>query len=99
MFFDFLRGPAQAADTLYILGDLFEYWAGDDDLGDPLDARVAAALRELSRSGVPVMLMHGNRDFLMLDAFERAAAVKLIGDPTVVNLYGTPALVMHRDTR
>jgi UDP-2,3-diacylglucosamine hydrolase len=98
IFFDFLCGPAAAADALYILGDLFEYWAGDDDLADPLNASVAGALAQLSRSGVPVMLMHGNRDFLMLHGFERAAGVKLIDDPTIVNLYGTPTLLMHGDT-
>ena len=98
IFFDFLRGPARAADALYILGDLFEYWAGDDDLADPLNASVAGALLELSRSGVPVMLMHGNRDLLMLHGFERAAGVKLIADPTVVDLYGTATLLMHGDT-
>ena len=98
IFFDFLRGPARAADALYILGDLFEYWAGDDDLADPLNASVAGGLLELSRSGVPVMLMHGNRDLLMLHGFERAAGVKLIADPTVVDLYGTATLLMHGDT-
>jgi hypothetical protein len=78
IFFDFLRGPARAADALYILGDLFEYWAGDDDLADPLNARVASALAELCRSGVPVMLMHGNRDFLMLHGFERATTRRFV---------------------
>jgi UDP-2,3-diacylglucosamine hydrolase len=98
IFFDFLRGPARAADALYILGDLFEYWAGDDDLTDPLNARVASSLADLFGSGVPVMLMHGNRDFLMLHGFERATGVKLIADPAVVDLYGTPTLLMHGDT-
>jgi UDP-2,3-diacylglucosamine hydrolase len=98
IFFDFLRGPARDADALYILGDLFEYWAGDDDLRDPLNARVASALAELSAHGVPVMLMHGNRDFLLLSGFSHAAKVKPIADPTTVNLYGTPTLLMHGDT-
>jgi len=98
IFFDFLRGAARAADALYILGDLFEYWAGDDDLSNPLNTHVASALEELAARGVPVMLMHGNRDFLIQAGFARASAVKVIDDPSVVNLYGTPTLLMHGDT-
>ena len=98
IFFDFLGGPAREADALYILGDLFEYWAGDDDLTDPLNARVAGTLAELSRHGVPVMLMHGNRDFLLHEGFRRASGVKPIADAVTVNLYGTPTLLMHGDT-
>ncbi|MEK7361981.1 MAG: metallophosphoesterase, partial [Pseudomonadota bacterium] len=64
-FFGFLEREARAAAALYILGDLFEYWAGDDDLGDPLNAEVAAALARLAGSGVPTYLMHGNRDFVI----------------------------------
>jgi UDP-2,3-diacylglucosamine hydrolase len=67
IFFGFLRGAARGANALYILGDLFEYWAGDDDLRDPLNARVAAELRDLGKTGVPVYFMHGNRDFLLLE--------------------------------
>ena len=98
IFFDFLRGPARAADALYILGDLFEYWAGDDDLTDPLNARVAGALAELASGGVPIMLMHGNRDFLLQNGFAHAAGVKPVADPVMVSLYGTPTLLMHGDT-
>jgi UDP-2,3-diacylglucosamine hydrolase len=98
IFFDFLAGPARQADALYILGDLFEYWAGDDDLDDPLNARVASGLRELVTAGVPVYLMHGNRDFLMLAGFTRASGARLLVDPTVVDLYGTPTLLLHGDT-
>lgn len=98
IFFDFLRGPARDADALYILGDLFEYWVGDDDLSDPLNARVASALAELSAAGVPVLLMHGNRDFLLFGGFSRAANAKFIADPTTVVLYGKPTLLVHGDT-
>jgi UDP-2,3-diacylglucosamine hydrolase len=98
VFFEFVKGPARAADALYILGDLFEYWAGDDDLADPLNAQVAAELKMLAAHGVPIKLMHGNRDFLMLQGFVRAAGVELIEDPTVAELYGTPTLLMHGDT-
>ncbi len=97
-FLDFLRRDAREADALYILGDLFEYWAGDDDLADPLNAQVAGALNEFARTGTPVYLMHGNRDFLLLDRFARAASLQLISDPTTVDLYGTPTLLMHGDT-
>ena len=64
IFFDFLHGPAVQADSLYILGDLFEYWAGDDD-DDPFNASVLAALSEFTDRGVALYLMHGNRDFLI----------------------------------
>ena len=72
-FFDFLEHEARSARALYILGDLFEYWVGDDDLGDPFNATVVAALARLVASGVPIYLMHGNRDFVIGEAFARRA--------------------------
>ena len=98
IFFDFLRGPARDAQALYILGDLFEYWAGDDDLGDPFNARVAACLKDLGQTGVPVYVMHGNRDFLLFERFARASGVRLLGDPTILDLHGTRTLLLHGDT-
>lgn len=98
IFEDFARHTAPGAEALYILGDLFEYWAGDDDLSDPHHATVASALTELSRSGTAVFIMHGNRDFLMAGDFARAAHARLIPDPTLIDLYGTPTLLMHGDT-
>jgi UDP-2,3-diacylglucosamine hydrolase len=83
------------SDALYILGDLFEYWAGDDDLAEPLHAEIAAALKQVSDSGVPLYFMHGNRDFLVGEAFARVTGAKLLDDPT---LDGTPTLLMHGDT-
>jgi UDP-2,3-diacylglucosamine hydrolase len=97
-FFDFLHQHARTAQQLYLMGDLFEYWAGDDDLDDPLNARVASGLQDLVAAGVPVYLMHGNRDFLMLAGFTRASGARLLVDPTVVDLYGTPTLLLHGDT-
>ncbi|MBI2293119.1 MAG: UDP-2,3-diacylglucosamine diphosphatase [Betaproteobacteria bacterium] len=97
IFLDFLRGPAARAEALYILGDLFEYWAGDDD-GDPFNASVLAALRELSGHGVTLYLMHGNRDFLIGGRFSAACGAQLLPDPTRIDLYGTPTLLMHGDT-
>jgi len=96
-FFSFLREVAAQADALYILGDLFEYWAGDDDLVDPFNAEVATALNACAARGVPVHLLHGNRDFLLHDAFARASGVRLMADPTVIDLYGTRTLLMHGD--
>ena len=97
IFARFVRGPARGADALYILGDLFEYWIGDDDLSAPFNAGVAAGLKELS-SAVPVYFMHGNRDFLLLGQFARATGVKLLADPAVVDLYGTQTVLLHGDT-
>jgi UDP-2,3-diacylglucosamine hydrolase len=98
VFFDFLRGPAREADALYILGDLFEYWAGDDDLGDPFNESIAAALAEYSRSGIPLKFMHGNRDFLLDGRFAKACGGILLDDPHSLDLFGTPTLLMHGDT-
>ena len=96
-FFEFLRGPAARAEALYILGDLFEYWAGDDD-DDPFGASVLKALAEFSAHGVPLYLMHGNRDFLIGERFTAACRARVLPDPTLVNLYGAPTLLMHGDT-
>jgi len=98
VFFEFLRGPAQQAESLYILGDLFEYWAGDDDLRDPFNASIAAALAEYSRAGPVLRFMHGNRDFLLGGEFAKACGGRLIDDPHSVNLFRTPTLLMHGDT-
>lgn len=97
VFFDFLHGPAAQAEALYILGDLFEYWAGDDD-ADPFNVSVLIALRELADRGVALYLMHGNRDFLIGDRFTAACRAKLLPDSTMVDLYGIPTLLMHGDT-
>jgi len=97
-FFGFLQSAAQAASALYILGDLFEYWAGDDDLGDPFNETVIAALARLAGNGVPAYLMHGNRDFVIGEAFARASKVTLLPDPSLLDLYGQPTLLTHGDT-
>jgi UDP-2,3-diacylglucosamine hydrolase len=97
-FFDFLELAAPAAQALYILGDLFEYWVGDDDTDDPLNGRVAGALAQLTGHGVPVYFMHGNRDVLIGQAFASRCGAQLISDPTVIELHGTRTLLMHGDT-
>jgi UDP-2,3-diacylglucosamine hydrolase len=98
VFFDFIRDTASRAEALYILGDLFEYWIGDDDLDDPLNAAVARALGELVAGGVLVYFMHGNRDFLIGRQFAERAGAQLVADPLPVALYGTRTLLMHGDT-
>jgi UDP-2,3-diacylglucosamine hydrolase len=96
LFLRFLDGRARGAEALYILGDLFEAWVGDDD-DDPHYRTVTSALRRLSQA-TPVYLMHGNRDFLIGDTFEHASGCQLIPDPTRIELHGTPTLLMHGDT-
>ena len=97
-FFDFLSRTAPQAEALYILGDLFEYWVGDDDLTDPLNAAVAAALRRLRDKSVALYLMHGNRDLLLGEEFTRRSRAEAIADPVLLELYGTRTLIMHGDT-
>lgn len=97
-FFDFLQHTAPAAEALYILGDLFEYWVGDDDTGGTLNTGVAEALSQLAKNGVRLYFMHGNRDVLVGKAFAERASAQLIADPTLIDLYGTPTLLMHGDT-
>jgi UDP-2,3-diacylglucosamine hydrolase len=97
LFLRFARHVAPQAEALYILGDLFEYWAGDDDLDDPFHRTITTALRELSEHGTPIYLMHGNRDFLMAGKLASACHATLLADPIMLDLYGTPTLVSHGD--
>lgn len=96
-FLDFLDGPARSVRTLYILGDLFEYWAGDDDASAPLNAMVCEALAALSATGVAIAFLPGNRDFLLGEAFAGAAGMRLLADPTLIDLDGHPVLLSHGD--
>lgn len=91
-----LAGEARQAQALYLLGDVFEAWVGDDDMGEP-GASVCAALRSLAQSGVPVFLMRGNRDFLFGPAMAQRCSARLLPDPCVVDLHGHPTLLMHGD--
>jgi len=100
-FLRFLREEAARAQALYVLGDLFESWPGDDALsagGDPLGAEVAAGLRALAENGVRVRLMHGNRDFLLGGAFLEASGALLIEDPSVIEFAGRRLALLHGDT-
>ena len=97
LFESLLGGEARKADALYILGDLFEAYIGDDD-DAPLNARVASALRGLADTGVPVFFIAGNRDFLLGADYARRAGMTLLDDVTVADLHGTPTLLLHGDT-
>jgi len=95
-FLDFLSGEARDADTLYILGDLFEVWLGDDD-PNPYYAGMKAAIRELVDSGIPVFFMHGNRDFMIGDEFATETGVTILQDPELIDLHGEKVLLSHGD--
>ncbi len=97
LFTRFVAGDARQADALYILGDLFESWIGDDD-DSPLAQQVGQALSALNHSGVPVFFMHGNRDFLLGQAYAQRAGMTLLNDPAVVEFDGERTLLMHGDT-
>lgn len=94
----FMRDRAPGAESLYILGDLFEYWAGDDDLDDPLHRSVAEWLRACASGGTRIYLLHGNRDLLMGQKLATACGATLLQDPTLLALYGVPTLLVHGDT-
>jgi UDP-2,3-diacylglucosamine hydrolase len=97
LFLSFLQNQAAHADALYILGDLFAAWLGDDDSSE-FNQEMMTALRALTAKGVPVYFMHGNRDFLIGKKFLQQSGCRLLTDPTVIDLYGTPVLLMHGDT-
>ena len=95
-FLDFLDGEARRADELYILGDLFEVWLGDDD-PDPAVRTIVDALRRLTDAGVRCSFMHGNRDFLVGERFARETGCRLLADGTVTDVLGERVLLMHGD--
>lgn len=96
-FLHFLATRATQAEALYILGDFFEVWIGDDAM-TPFQESIAGALRALSERGVRIYLMHGNRDFMLGQSFCHKAGCKLLADPSVVQLCGEPVLLMHGDS-
>ncbi len=97
LFIGFLHGRARGADALYILGDLYEYWIGDDDPAEALQPTIEA-LAALNRRGVATYFMHGNRDFLIDREFAKRSGCKLLSEAVVIDLYGEPTLIMHGDT-
>lgn len=98
LFLNFLQRRARTANALYILGDLFEYWIGDEAVAQQEFQPIIYGLHELTTHGTPVFVMHGNRDFLMAQGFEVASGCQLLVDPTQIDLYGIPTLLMHGDT-
>lgn len=96
LFINFLEQRASNADALYILGDLFEVWLGDDTIL-PDYQHTIQTMKRLTDNGLALFIMHGNRDFLMADHFAEISGATLIEDPTIIDLYGTPTLLMHGD--
>lgn len=96
-FLDFLINDTHHADALYILGDLFEYWIGDDDPAEGLQD-VIHALKTATESGLPIYFIHGNRDFLIGRRFSSRTGIHLLEDYRVIDLYGVATLIMHGDT-
>jgi len=97
LFLRFLADRARQAQALYILGDLFEAWIGDDDIDDPYHARIVTALRATADAGVQISLMHGNRDFLLGQKFADAAGLRLLADPYDLTLPEWSFVLSHGD--
>lgn len=97
LFLSFLQHQASKAEALYIVGDLFETWIGDDNVS-PYNQKIIAALADLSASGVTIYFMPGNRDLLIGKRFIQQTGCRYLTDPTVINLYGVPTLLMHGDS-
>lgn len=97
IFIDFMQNVAPGSESLYILGDLFEVWLGDDmilpDYQHPIEA-----IHTLSQQGTSVFIMYGNRDFLMRERFESLTGASIIHEPHIIDLNGIPTLLMHGDT-
>jgi UDP-2,3-diacylglucosamine hydrolase len=94
----FLDSQARQADALYVLGDLFEYWIGDDSLDGDFTPRICAGFSRLASHGVKLFFMRGNRDFMIGARFARESGMALLDDPCMIDLHGTPTLLMHGDT-
>lgn len=96
-FFYFLEHHATKAEKLYVLGDLFDFWIGDDD-NSPFSRSIINAFKSLTDSGVRCYFIHGNRDFLISSRFSKETGVELLPEETKIDLYGTPTLLLHGDT-
>ena len=97
LFRQFMQEQAPEAEKLYILGDLFDFWIGDDEQSD-LISEVQQLIRHLTEQGVPCYFQHGNRDFLIGKKFAKACGMTLLPTYHVIDLYGTPTLLCHGDT-
>jgi UDP-2,3-diacylglucosamine hydrolase len=96
-FHAFARGPARDAGAVYVMGDLFDSWVGDDQCREPFARSIVDSLRGISDAGIPLYIARGNRDFLLGDDFARAAGATLLDEHTIVELAGTPTLLTHGD--
>jgi UDP-2,3-diacylglucosamine hydrolase len=96
-FHRFCAGPARDATAVYVLGDLYDWWIGDDQLRDPFAARVADSLRGVASSGAALFVARGNRDFLLGERFAARTGASMLGESTLLDLDGTPTLVSHGD--
>jgi len=100
LLFSFLQHIRGQAEALYILGDLFEYWIGDDFLQTPQGQMVLPilqAFKQVAEQGTPIYIQHGNRDFLLAEQFADLSATQLLPEQQIIDLYGTPTLIMHGD--
>ena len=97
LFLAFLEKQAVSAEALYILGDLFEYWIGDEAIALETVRPIIDGLNRLAASGTPVYIMRGNRDVLLGNEFEEACGCRLLEDPVVIDLYGKTTLISHGD--
>ena len=95
-FVDFLTNQASKYKALYILGDLFEYWLGDDDINPYLN-KIKNALKDYTKTGIPTYFIHGNRDFLIGKRFSTETGIKILSDPTIIQIYNEDILISHGD--
>lgn len=96
-FHAFCAGPARTAAAVYMLGDLFDFWIGDDQVREPFVTAVVRSMRGIVDAGVPLFVAHGNRDFLLGERFARAAGATLLPEYTVIDVAGVPTLLCHGD--
>ncbi|TOP06377.1 UDP-2,3-diacylglucosamine diphosphatase, partial [Vibrio parahaemolyticus] len=96
-FITFMRTEAKNAEALYVLGDLFEFWVGDDDK-TPFANQIRTEFKTLTDQGVPVFFIQGNRDFLLGERFCKETGITLLDDVCTIDLYGTKAVILHGDT-
>lgn len=96
-FIHFMRHDAINADALYVLGDLFDFWIGDDD-PTPFSQSIKEEFKRLTNAGVTCFFVHGNRDFLIGQRFAKQTGVTLLAEESVIDLYGQQAVILHGDT-
>jgi len=95
-FLDFLQKRATQAECLYLLGDIFEAWLGDDE-DEPAYQQILQSLKKTTQY-LPIYILHGNRDFLLGQQFEQITGCQLLPETSVIDLYGTSTLIMHGDS-